>query len=111
MKTGKQIEIWKQHQDDPPVSIANTLAENETRDLNTILKIGGIVVAAIAVAVSWWFEYQNRVTDWQSLILLGLLFALASAPGNVIGLLRLSFSKHAEKLKGKRDHTPQFKQP
>ena len=101
VKTGKQIEIWKQHQDAPPVSIANTLAENETQDLNTIIKIGGIVVAAIAVAISWWFEYQNRVTDWQSLILLGLLFTLASAPGNVIGLLRLSFSKHAEKLREK----------
>ena len=101
VKTGKQIEIWKQHQNATPVPIANTLAENETQDLNTIIKIGGIVVAAIAVTVGWWFEYQNRVTDWQSLILLGVLFALASAPGNVIGLLRLSFSKHAEKLREK----------
>ena len=101
VKTGKQIEIWKQHQNATPVPIANTLAENETQDLNTIIKIGGIVVAAIAVTVGWWFEYQNRVTDWQSLILLGVLFALASAPGNVIGLLRLSFSKHAQKLREK----------
>ena len=101
VKTGKQIEIWKQHQDATPVSIANTLAENETLDLNTGIKIGGIAVTALVVTVGWWFEYQNQVTDWQSLILLGLLFALASAPGNVIGLLRLSFSKHAEKLREK----------
>ena len=101
VRTGEQIEMWKQHQDDPPTSIASTLAENETRDLHTIIKVVGIVIAAIAVVVGWWFEYQNRVTDWQSLILLGLLFILASAPSNVIGLLRLSFSKHAEKLREK----------
>ena len=101
VKTGEQIEIWKQHQDDPPTSVANTFAESETRDLHTVIKIGGMVVAAIAVVVGWWFEYQNRVTDWYSLILLGLLFTLASAPSNIIGLLRLSFSKHAQKLRGK----------
>ena len=101
VKTGEQIEIWKQHQDDPPTSVANTLAESETRDLYTVLKIASIVVATIAVVVGWWFEYQNRVTDWHSLILLGLLFMLASAPSNVIGLLRLSFSKHAQKLREK----------
>ena len=101
VRTGKQIEMWKQHQDDPPTPIANTLAENETRDLHTIIKIVGIAVAAIAVVISWWFEYQNQVTDWQSLILLGLLFALASTPGNVIGLLRFAFSKHAQKLREK----------
>ena len=98
VKTGNQIEIWKQRQEARPTPIANTLAENETRDLHTIIKIGGIVVASIAVAIGWWFEYQNQVTDWQSLILLGLLFAVASAPYNVIGLLGLSFSKHAQKL-------------
>ena len=101
VKTGKQIEMWKQHQEDPPISVVNTLAESETRDLYTIIKIVGIVVAAIAVIVGWWFEYQNRITDWQSLILLGLLFAIASAPGNVTGFLRLSFAKHAQKLRQK----------
>ena len=101
VKTGEQVEIWKQYQDDPPTPVTNTLAENETRDLHTQIKIVGIFVAAIAVGVGWWFEYQNRVTDWHSLILLGLLFTLASAPGNVTGLLRLSFSKHAEKLREK----------
>ena len=101
VKTGEQIEIWKQHQDDPPTVAPNTFAESETRDLHTIIKIVGIVVAAIAVGIGWWFEYQNRVTDWHSLILLGLLFTLASAPSNVVGLLRLAFSKHAEKLREK----------
>ena len=101
VKTGEQIEIWKQHQSNAPTAVANTLAESETQDLHTTIKIVGIGGAAIAVGVSWWFEYQNQVTDWQSLILLGLLFALAAAPGNVIGLIRLSFAKHAQKLREK----------
>ncbi len=101
VRTGKQIEIWKQRRDDPAAAIANTRAENETRDLHTIITIGGIAIAAVAVVIGWWFEYQNRVTDWYALILLGLLFTLASAPANVIGLIRLAFSKHAEKLREK----------
>ena len=98
VKTGTQLEIWKQRQDAHPLSVATTLAENETKDLHTVIKIAGIVVGSIVVAIGWWFEYQNRATDWQSLIHLGLLFAIASAPYDVVGLLRLSFSKHAQKL-------------
>ena len=96
--TGKQIEIWKQRQDAHPTSIVNTLAENETKNLYTIIKITGIVVGSIIVVIGWWFEYQNQATDWQSLILLGMLFAIASTPSDVTGLLRLSFSKHAQRL-------------
>ena len=98
VKTGKQIEIWKQRQDARPIPVANTFAENEIGDLQTIIKITGMIIAAIAVAIAWWFEYQNQVTNWQSLIHLGMLFAVAAAPHDVIRLLRLSFSKHAEKL-------------
>ena len=98
VKTGKQIEIWKQRQDARPMPVASTFAENEVGDLQTIIKITGMIVAAVAVSISWWFEYQNQVTDWQSLIHLGMLFAVAAAPHDVIRLLRLSFSKHAQKL-------------
>ena len=98
VKIGKQIEIWKQRQDARPMPVANTFAENEAGDLQTIIKITGMIVAAVAVSISWWFEYQNQVTDWQSLIHLGMLFAVAAAPHDVIRLLRLSFSKHAQKL-------------
>ena len=98
VKTGTQLEIWNQRQEVHPLSVTTTLAENETKDLHTLIKIAGIVVGSIVVAIGWWFEYQNRATDWQSLIHLGLLFAIASAPYDVVGLLRLSFSKHAQKL-------------
>ena len=57
-----------------------------------------MVLGGVAVAIAWWFEYQNHATDWQSLIHLGMLFVIASAPQDVIQLLRLFFSKHAQRL-------------
>ena len=98
VQTGKQLEIWKQRRDARPKPLTNTLAENETRDLHTVIKIAGITIAVIAVVIAWWFEYQNQVTDWQSLLYLGMLFTVASAPQNAPGLLQVFFSKHAQKL-------------
>ena len=98
VQTGKQLEIWKQRPDTRPTLIANTLAENETRGLYNTIQIMGMVVGSVAVAIAWWFEYQNRETDWQSLIHLGMLFVVAAAPQDVIQLLRLFFSKHAQRL-------------
>ncbi|MDE0689005.1 MAG: cation transporting ATPase C-terminal domain-containing protein [Candidatus Poribacteria bacterium] len=98
VQTGKQLEIWKQRPDARPTLVSHTLAEGETRGLYTIIKVIGMVVGGVAVAIAWWFEYQNRATNWQSLIHLGMLFAVASAPQDVIQLLRLFFSKHAQRL-------------
>ena len=98
VQTGTQLEIWKQRRDAPPKSSVNSRAENEARDLHTIIKIASITVASIAVAIAWWFEYQNQVTDWQSLIYLGMLFIIASAPQNAPELLQFFFSKHTQKL-------------
>lgn len=98
VQTGKQLEIWRQRRDIPPTSTMNTFAENETSDLQIVIKIVGITIAAVGVAIAWWFEYQNQATDWHSLIYLGMLFAIASAPQNALGLLQLFFSKHTQKL-------------
>ena len=98
VQIGRQLEISRQRPDARSIPVMNTLAENETRSLYTGIKIIGMVVAAVAVGVAWWFEYQDHATDWKSLIHLGMLFAVASAPQDVIQLLRLFFSKHAQKL-------------
>ena len=98
VQTGKQLEIWKQRPDARPTLVSHTLAEGETRGLYTVIKVIGMGVGGVAVAIAWWFEYQNRATNWQSLIHLGMLFAVASAPQDVIQLLRLFFSKHAQRL-------------
>ena len=98
VQTGKQLEIWKQRPDPRPPIVAHTRAESETRGLYTTIKIIGLVVGGVAVAIAWWFEYQNRATNWQSLIHLGTLFAVASAPQDVIQVIRLFFSKHAQRL-------------
>ena len=98
VQTGKQLEIWKQRSNARPTHVMNTLAENETRDLCAAIKVVGMIVAGAAVAIAWWFEYQKQTTNWQSLTHLAVLFAVASAPQDVIQLLRLFFSKHAQKL-------------
>ncbi|MCE2415637.1 cation-transporting P-type ATPase [Candidatus Poribacteria bacterium] len=98
VQTGRQLEIWKQRPDARPTLVANILAESETRGLYTTIKVIGMVVGGVAVTIAWWFEYQNRATNWQSLIHLGMLFAVASAPQDVIQVLRLFFSKHAHRL-------------
>ncbi len=98
VQTGKQLEIWRQRPNARPTLVMNTLAESETRGLYTTMQVVGMVVGAVAVAIAWWFEYQNHATDWESLIHLGMLFVIASAPQDVIQLLRLFFSKHAQRL-------------
>ena len=98
VKTGRQLEIWKQRPDARPTLLRNILAEGETRGIYATIKVIGMVVGSVAVAIAWWFEYQNRATNWQSLIHLGVCFAVASAPHDVIQLLRLFFSKHAQRL-------------
>ena len=98
VQTGRQLEIWKQRPDPRPTIVANTRAEIETRGLYTTIKIIGLIVGGVAVAIAWWFEYQNQATNWESLIHLGMLFAVASAPQDVIQVIRLFFSKHAQRL-------------
>lgn len=98
VQTGKQLEIWRQRPNARPTLVMNTLAESETRGLYTTMQVVGMVVGGVAVAIAWWFEYQNHDTDWESLIHLGMLFVIASAPQDVIQLIRLFFSKHAQRL-------------
>ena len=98
VQTGKDLEIWKQRRDIRPSVTPYTLAQNETHSLQTVMKVVGVVLAGVTVGIAWWFEYQNQSTDWYALTHLGILFILASAPHDVISLLRLSFSQHAQKL-------------
>ena len=101
VQTGKHLEIRKQRRDVRPPTTLNTLAENETQSLHTVMKVMGVAIAGITVGIAWWFEYQKQSTDWYALIYLGTLFILASATHDVISLLRLSFSQHAQKLSEK----------
>lgn len=98
VQTGKQLEMRKQRRAVHPVLSEETSAEKEITSLYNIVKGTGLVLAAIAVAIAWWFEYQDNLTDWHALVHLGVLFVVASAPQNAAALLRLSFSQHAQKL-------------
>ena len=100
VQTGRHLEIWRQRREAAASPPKRTLAELETRSLYTAIKIAGVAAAGIAVAIAWWFEFedQKQATDWEALLHLAVLFVVAGAPQDVIQILRLCFSKHAEKL-------------
>lgn len=98
VQTGKDLEIRKQRRDVRSPTTLNVIAENETQSIQIIMKVVGVVLAGVTVGIAWWFEYQNQATDWYALIHLSILFILASAPHDLISVIRLSFSQHAQKL-------------
>ena len=98
VQTGKQLEMWRQRRTVRPVLSESTSAEKEITSLHNVVKVTGVVLAAIVVAIAWWFEYQDNLTDWHALVHLGVLFIVAAAPQNAAALLRLSFAQHAQKL-------------
>ncbi len=103
VRTGKRTEFWKNRRNVTTFTAVRTFAESEINSLHDVLKVTGIVMAALAVAIAWWFGYQSSTgqlpsTDWQMLLNLGVLFILASAPQDAVTLLRLTFAQHAKKL-------------
>ena len=110
VQTGKQTEFWKQRPNAQQTPDVTTYAEGELKFLHNLIKIAGVCVAAIAVAIAWWANSQTQGTDWFSLSALGVLFLLAAAPHDAVSLLRLNFSQHARKLlkKGVALRNPRF---
>lgn len=98
VQTGQQTEFWKQRPNAQRAPDVTTYAEGELKFLHNLIKIAGVCVAAIVVAIAWWADSQEPGTDWFSLSSLGVLFLLAAAPHDAVSLLRLNFSQHARKL-------------
>lgn len=98
VQTGKQTEFGKQRPNAQQTPDVTTYAEGELRYLHNIIKIAGVCIAAVVVAIAWWADSQAPGTDWFSLSALGVLFLLAAAPQDALSLLRLNFSQHARKL-------------
>jgi len=98
VQIGKQLEMWKHRRTLRPVLSEATSAEKEITSLHNVVKVTGLVLAAIVVAIAWWFEYQDNLTDWHALVHLGVLFVVAAAPQNAAALLRLAFAQHSQKL-------------
>ncbi len=98
VQIGKQTEFWKQRPNARPTPDATTYAEGELKFLHNLIKIAGVCVAGLVVAIAWWVDAEDQGKDWFALLHLGVLFILAAAPQDAVSLIRLNFSQHAREL-------------
>lgn len=73
-----------------------TVAENQVKFFKDILKVAGLVVGGIAIAIFWWQESQPNVpADWKRFLELGLIFAIAATPHDLVLLIHSILDKKA----------------
>ena len=88
VRTGKQLEMYQHDQSTRTMPNEMTVAENQIKFFVDILRIAGIVVGGIAVAILWWNEsQQTNAIDWQEFVQFALLFAIAATPHDLLLLL------------------------
>ena len=88
VRTGKQLEMNQNDRSTRTMPNEMTVGENQIKFFVDILKIAGLVVGGIAVAIYWWDESQRTNTiDWQVFVQIGLLFAIAATPHDLVLLL------------------------
>ena len=97
VKTGKNLELHNygnQTPPDPP-----TEAETQMRLFYNYFSFAGLIIAALAIAITWGL---NRTADvrpeWLELLLLGLGFAIAAVPDGIASTARSILVDNAHKL-------------
>ena len=99
VKTGKDLEFHKggKHVLSPPDR--PTEAEKQMRVFYNCFSSAGLVIAALAIAITW---ALNRTVDissaWPELLLLGLGFAIASVPDGIVLTTRSILADNANKM-------------
>ncbi len=88
VRTGNQLEMNQNDRSMRTMPNEMTVGENQIKFFVDILKITGLVIGGIAVAIFWWDESQSTNTiDWQVFVQFGLLFAIAATPHDLLLLL------------------------
>ena len=88
VRIGNQLEMYQHNRSRRTMPNEMTVAENQIKFLVDILKIAGLVGGGIAVAIYWWNEpQQTNTTDWKVFLQIGLLFAIAATPHDLLLLL------------------------
>ena len=99
VKTGKDLELQKLDRQAPTPPEAPTEAEKQMRLFYNYFSLAGLIVAVLAVAITWGL---NRATDvrpeWHELLLLGLGFAIASVPDGIALTARAILVSNAGRL-------------
>lgn len=91
VRTGNDLEMH-QH---PEASrrhmpVEMTVAENQIKFFIDVLKIAGLVIGGIAVAIHWWDKSQQTdPVDWKVYLEFGLIFAIAATPHDLLLLFQV----------------------
>lgn len=98
VRTGNQLEMFQNQGKARTLPNEMTVAENQLKFFVDVLKIAGLVVGGIAVAILWWGTSQLNTPDWVELVQLGLVFAIAATPFNLVMLLHSFLNQKTSKL-------------
>ena len=98
VRIGDQLEMCQNRTKTRPLPNEMTIAENQVKFFVDVLKITGLVVAVIAVAIYWWGKSQQTEFDRIALINFGLIFLIAATPHDLVLLLHVILDQKASKL-------------
>ena len=98
VRIGNQLEMFQNQGKARSLPNEITVAENQLKFFIDFLKIAGLVVGGIAVAILWWGKSQQNTPNWVELVQFGLLFAIAATPFNLVVLLHSYLNQKTSKL-------------
>ncbi len=99
VKTGKNLELHKVGKRTLPLLDPPTEAERQMRLFYNCFSFAGLIIASLAIAITWWLDRTAGVPpQWPELLILGLGFAIASVPDGVALTARSILADHAKKM-------------
>ena len=99
VRIGDDLEMHQNPGNTRPMPNEMTVAENQIKLFNDILKVAGLVIGGIAVAIVWWQKsLQNEQPDPLFFINIGLIFAIAATPYDLSLLLHVILDHKADNL-------------
>ena len=96
VRTGDELEMCQNRGDTRPLPNEMTVAENQIKFFSDILKVAGLIVGGIAIAIFWWQKSQQSVpTNWKEYLQFGLIFAIVATPHDLLLLLHTILDQKA----------------
>ena len=99
VRIGDELEMHQNRASTRSLPNEMTVAENQIKFFKDILKVAGLVLGGIAVAIIWWQNSeQNDPLNWDEFVRLGLVFAIAATPYDLTLLLHSILDRNAAGL-------------
>ena len=87
VRTGNALEMHQNRGNARSLPNEMTVAENQVKFFTDILKVAGLILGGIAVAILWWQKSQQTDPNWKEFLQFGLIFAIAATPHDLVLLL------------------------